>query len=194
MPDSGKANQSAPAVPQVLWAQRKDIVLLSIMISDVKDQDVKMTPEKVHFSGTAGPDQKPYALDVELYAEIDPEKSQYVVRDRLIDFKLQKKDTSGKFWPRLLKSTGKAGWLKTDFSRWKDEDEEDDEERGGMGGMGDFGGFGGGGGDLESMMQQMGGGGMNMGGMGDESDDESPPDLEKKEGEHDSDDDMPKLE
>lgn len=88
------------------------------------------------------------------------QNSKYVVHDRLIDFNLEKKNKDAKFWPRLLKSTGKAGWLKTDFSRWKDEDEEDEPapsagaggfgDFGGGGGMGGMGGFGGGG-DLESV-------------------------------------------
>ena len=37
------------------------------------------------------------------------------------------KKESGPYWPRLLKQTGKFHFLKTDFSKWKDEDEEDEE-------------------------------------------------------------------
>jgi hypothetical protein len=65
-----------------------------------------------------------------------------------------KKEESGPYWPRLLKQSGKFSWLKTDFNKWKDEDEE--EEVVAPGAESPFGG------DMASMMGGMGGG---MGGM-----------------------------
>ena len=47
---------------------------------------------------------------------------------------LSKAEKGKEYWPKLL-STPKPNFLKTDFSRWKDED-EDDEEMAGMPGMG----------------------------------------------------------
>merc|ERR1712045_585937 len=83
------------------------------------------------------------------------EKSKYAVRERVIEFALEKKE-SGPYWERLLKDKTKQHWLRVDFNKWREEDESDDEA---------------GGGDLEQMMSQMGGmGGMGgmpgMGGMG----------------------------
>merc|ERR1712152_119724 len=81
--------------------------------------------------------------------EIDKEKSKFAVRDRVIEFALEKKD-SGPYWKRLVKEEQKQHWLKVDFNKWKDEDESDDEAGGGQ--------------DLEEMMRQMGGlGGMPPG-------------------------------
>jgi hypothetical protein len=40
---------------------------------------------------------------------------------------LDKAEHDQSYWPRLLKNRVKLGYLKTDFSRWKDEDEEDDD-------------------------------------------------------------------
>ncbi len=57
------------------------------------------------------------------------------MRERVIEFALEKKE-SGPFWERLLKEKNKFHWLKTDFNKWKDEDESDDEEGGGGGGGG----------------------------------------------------------
>jgi len=48
----------------------------------------------------------------------------------VIEFALEKKD-GGPFWDRLIKEKNKYHWLKTDFNKWKDEDESEDEEGGG---------------------------------------------------------------
>lgn len=80
---------------------------------------------------------------------------------------LRKKEKKAEYWPRLTKAKVKSNFIKTDFSKWVDEDEQDGEpikdddfDMGGMGGMPGMGGMGG--------MPGMGGmGGMpGMGGMG----------------------------
>jgi prostaglandin-E synthase len=57
------------------------------------------------------------------------QKSKFAVRERVIEFALEKKEPG--FWERLLSEKAKYHWLKTDFNKWKDEDESDDEEGGG---------------------------------------------------------------
>ena len=39
----------------------------------------------------------------------------------------EKKDNAA-YWPRLLKGTQKVHWLKTDFDKWRDEDDSDVDE------------------------------------------------------------------
>merc|ERR1712039_361298 len=78
-------------------------------------------------------------------------KTKYAVRDRVIEFALEKKDGDGPYWKRLVKEEKKQHWLKVDFNKWRDEDESDEEAGGGQ--------------DLEQMMSQMGGLGGGMGGM-----------------------------
>lgn len=75
------------------------------------------------------------------------QKSKFAVRDRVIEFALEKKE-GGPYWERLLKDRTKQHWLKIDFNKWKEEDESDDEDGGG-GGPGGPGGRGGG--DLEEV-------------------------------------------
>ncbi len=53
-----------------------------------------------------------------------------VVSHRNIALVAQKAKDDTSFWPRLNKN-GKLAWVKTDFSKWKDED--DDEEDGNQG-------------------------------------------------------------
>lgn len=88
---------------------------------------------------------------------------------RSLSLLLRKKEKKAEFWPRLTKEKVRTQFIKTDFSKWVDEDEQDgdvpavDDEMEGMGGMGGMPGMGGMGG-----MPGMGGmGGMpGMGGMG----------------------------
>jgi hypothetical protein len=74
---------------------------------------------------------------------------------------LRKKDVELEFWPRLTREKVKNTYIKTDFSKWVDEDEQDGEgtkleddmgdtgDMGGMGGMPGMGGFGGAGGGMD---------------------------------------------
>jgi len=174
-------NIMAQLNPIVVWAQRKDQVFVSIDLQDVKDPQIVLEPTKLSFKGTAG--GKHYETDLELFQEIDKEKSKYVVRPRNIEFVLIKKE-NGPYWDRLLKEGGKRNWLKADWNKWVDEDEADGAENfdtggmegfdmgGGGGGMPDFSGMGGGMPDFSAM-----GGGEG----GEDSDDEDIPGLEEDE-------------
>lgn len=90
---------------------------------------------------------------------------------------LVKADLNTEYWPRLSKDK-KVAFIKTDFSKWVDEDEQDGEVpekedddmgMGGMPGMPGMGGMGGMGGmpGMEGLggMGGMGGGMPGMGGM-----------------------------
>merc|ERR1712227_592013 len=109
------------------------------------------------------------------------EKTKYAVRDRVIEFALEKKDGEGPYWKRLVKEEKKQHWLKVDFNKWRDEDESDDEAGGGQ--------------DLEQMMSQMGGLGGGMAGMpGSPGGKMERPSLDDLDAEEDSDDEeLPDL-
>jgi len=195
---------SNPLPPPVMWAQRRPGVFLTICLEDCKDPVVEVKTSGVHFKGTGGTDKKEYELELELFDEIDPDKSSHKNKGRVIEFELKKSKDS--YWPRLTKGSEKKHWLKVDFSRWKDEDDSEDE---GMGGEGPPGGPGGAT-DFEEMMRQMGGlsgGGMGgmpgmggmagmpgMGGLAGMGDKPSLDDLEKETDSDDEDDELPDLE
>merc|ERR1719272_796472 len=177
--------------PNCVWAQRDDLVYFTVQQVDCKDEkvDIDFDAGKINFS--AGE----YALDVELFEALTAEGSKWNNNGREIQFLLMKKES--KWWDRLTKLPSKNfRSIKTDFNKWKDEDEQDEDTTGpgqfggdgqgmgggmggmggGMGGMPGMGGMGGGmeGMDMAKMMEQMGGmGGMEgmdmskmMGGMG----------------------------
>lgn len=165
------------ATPEVLWTQRssqtdatKNFIYLTISVPDVPKDDLQLDlkPNSLTFTGTSGSLKRVYHLELEFYAEIDPAESKSNHTSKNIEIKLQKKELKEEYWPRLLKSSQKLHFLKTDFDKWADEDEqneapEDDfTQFGGMGGMpgmggmdGDFGGIDfsklGGGGDMPDM-------------------------------------------
>lgn len=160
---------SVPKHAPVLWAQRKDLLYVTIDVEDCKDPKFEITAEKLHFRGHGGPEGADFECDIVFYAEIDSDNVRRMSESRNIQFVIPKKEM-GPFWPRLLKTTSKAHWLKVDFNKWKDEDESDDE-----------GGFGGGGADFGDLMGKMdgfdGSGPPDLGSFED-SDDEDMPDLE----------------
>jgi len=190
--------------PLVTWAQRPNLVFLTVCVEDCDKPEIKVETDSLYFKGTGGPDKKTFEVTMKFFKPVDTEKSKYAVRPRVIEFALEKKE-AGPYWDRLLADKTKQHWLKIDFNKWKEEDESDDEEGGqnleemmknmgglgGMGGMPGMGGMGGmpgmgGMGGMPGMpdMSKMAGGNMERPSLddldadGDDSDDEDLPDLE----------------
>lgn len=137
-------------------------------MENCKDPKHELKANSFYFRGKGGTDNTDHELTLELYGEIDPEKSTCRAGDRTIFFTLMKKNPSASFWPRLTKESKKFHFVKTDFNRWRDEDDSDQDEKE------DF--------SLDEMMNSMGGlnGGADFGGGEEEqdSDDEDLPDLQ----------------
>ncbi|XGW16969.1 hypothetical protein V3C99_001974 [Haemonchus contortus] len=155
--------------PPVIWAQRESFLYVTIEVDDVTIDDLSADDNKMHFKGTSHTEV--YETTLEFFAEIKgSEMKRTPTNTRVIELNIPKKEA--KWWPRLLKETGKVHWLKVDFDKWKDEDDSGAEDGLPFGGPG--GGF-----DLNSYMNQMGGGGgaPDFDGLDDESDGEMP-DLE----------------
>ncbi|XP_014674863.1 PREDICTED: co-chaperone protein daf-41-like [Priapulus caudatus] len=155
--------------PPVVWAQRKDHVIVTVQVSDCKNANVRVEADKLHFDGI-GNDKKHYAITMELFGEVDTGKSRHHIYPRQTEIYLSKKDKTT-YWQRLLKTQTKMHWLKVDFSRWKDSDDSDsDEQERGQ--------------NLDDMMREMGGlssgekPGMEDFGEEEDSDDAELPDLE----------------
>jgi len=178
-------------IPPVIWAQRNNVVYVTICVEDTKNPVIKIEPEQIVFHSVAGYEQQAvYDITIPLYAPVDPENSKTTVAGRYIELVLQKPSTDTKYWPQLTKEKKKYHWLKVDFKKWKDEDDSDDETAsGGAGGIG-------GDGNIDDMLSMMGGGGgPKFGGLGgglggdynvpsdEDSDDEEMPELDDIESE-----------
>jgi len=121
-------------LPTVLWAQRKDKLLVTIDVPDVVNEKVEILPTKISFKGIGGPEKKPYVLELDLLHEIDPAGSNYRALARHVPMVLKKKEAG--FWTRLLKDSKKFNHIRVDWNQWKEEDDED--YAAGFGGQYDF--------------------------------------------------------
>lgn len=136
------------APPAVLWAQRssvsdasKNFVYLTISVPDVPKEGLQLDlkPTSLTFTGTSTTLKRKYHVELEFYAEIDPEESKINHTSKNIEMKLHKKELKEEYWPRLLKDNKKLHFLKTDFDKWVDEDEQNEapeEDFSQFGGMG----------------------------------------------------------
>lgn len=76
-----------------------------------------LKPASLTFTGHSETKKATYHIAIDLYAEIDPEKSKVNHSARDVEMKLQKKELKEEYWPRLLKDAKKQHWLKTDFDK-----------------------------------------------------------------------------
>jgi hypothetical protein len=56
-----------------MWAQRNNIIFLTICLEDCKNPEIKIDNDKVYFHGLGGTEKKNHQVTIELYKEIDPE-------------------------------------------------------------------------------------------------------------------------
>ncbi|KAG9159521.1 hypothetical protein Leryth_019583 [Lithospermum erythrorhizon] len=112
--------------PIVKWAQRSDVVFITIELPDAKGVKLTLEPEgKFYFSATSGADNAKYEVDFQLYDKVNVNESKTSVTSRSVYY-LVKKDES-KWWSRLFKKEGKPPiFLKVDWDKWVDEDEQDE--------------------------------------------------------------------
>jgi len=163
--------------PEVLWAQRENLIYLTIQVSDISDPVIKLDSKKLHFKGKGEQEQRTYEVELEFLEEVDPEASKQQLTARNLSFLIYKKGKHG-YWSRLLKDKSKPHFLKTDFAKWRDEDDE--EEDASPEGQDAFGGM-----DFSSIMNSAGGpafgGGASTGEEenSDEDEEEEMPELEE---------------
>ncbi|MFF1699372.1 p23/wos2 family protein [Streptomyces sp. NPDC058257] len=121
--------------PEVLWAQRssdtdesRNVVFLTVNLPHIEEETLRfdLQPRRVTFSASAGrgTDRRDYAFDLELHADIVPERSTKKLSTRGLSLVLQKRETELEYWPRLTSEKTRSPFIKTDFSKWVDEDEQ----------------------------------------------------------------------
>lgn len=58
-------------MPNIKWAQRKDVVFLTVEIRDLKNEKIEVTDTSLIFSGSS--DDKNYHFTLEFFDEINKE-------------------------------------------------------------------------------------------------------------------------
>ncbi|MEV5240164.1 p23/wos2 family protein [Streptomyces cinnamoneus] len=109
--------------PMVLWAQRADVVYLTVEVADPTDTYVDLAENHVRYHATTA-DGKEYAFKLDLYGAIDPTDSRKVPSRRNLLVTMRKQSQG--WWPQLTREKKKIHWIKIDFSRWKNEGDADD--------------------------------------------------------------------
>ena len=64
-----------PLPPPVAWAQRKNVIFLTICLEDCRSPTIKFEEEKLYFKGTGGTEKKDYEYTYDLFKAIDAEVS-----------------------------------------------------------------------------------------------------------------------
>lgn len=108
--------------PTILWAQDRDIVFVTIQVVDIKEHDIQIESNKVIFKGKNKTNE--YNLDLDLFTDINIEKSNSAIYSTDIKLKLRKNHSL--FWPRLTKT--KQNNIKIDWSKWVCEDDDEDSD------------------------------------------------------------------
>ena len=111
-------------VPDIIWAQRKDALYVTVKLAEATDVKVDLTATALAFSCEC--DEKSYAFSATFFAEVLPEESVWKVHGRNVQMHVVKKDQDAdEHWPRM--TTDKAfekRHVACDWSRYVDEDEE----------------------------------------------------------------------
>ncbi len=84
---------------------------------DRKTLELDLKPTSLTFKGHSDTKKTTYHVELEFYEEIDVENSQTNISARDISMKLRKKELKDEYWPRLLKTTQRMHFLKTDFDK-----------------------------------------------------------------------------
>lgn len=112
--------------PSVIWAQRRDTLILTFKVQDVKEPEIKIENNKLHFTCTCYSNKDVYDLTIEFFREVNP-VANCIISPSRVEVIVTKED-KGPYWPRLLKDGRKQHWLRTDFDKWMDEIDEKDKK------------------------------------------------------------------
>jgi prostaglandin-E synthase len=112
-------------LPNVLYAQDKKNIFLTIDLQDIQEKhNIKTTDQTIQFD--AEKEGIHYGFQIDLFDKVKQDSWCFHPTNRHIEIIVAKENSEAAFWPRLNK-TGKLSFVKTDFSKWKDEDEDEEE-------------------------------------------------------------------
>ena len=100
---------------------------------DITNEKIELTNTHLLFTGDS--EGKSYALNFELFEEVNSEGSKWTKTGYHLFFVLDKKNHEAPFWTRLIKPTAKNQYIQVDWSKWVDEDEEEEDPNKGLGGF-----------------------------------------------------------
>ncbi|XP_027322403.3 very-long-chain (3R)-3-hydroxyacyl-CoA dehydratase 3 [Anas platyrhynchos] len=114
--------------PHVHWAQRHRELYLRVELSDVRNPDITITDNVLHFraQGHGAKGDNIYEFQIEFLEPVEP-KPVCRVTQRQLNITVQKKESN--WWERLTKQEKRPLFLAPDFDRWLDESDAEMELR-----------------------------------------------------------------
>jgi len=109
--------------PEILWAQNRDKIFITLNVSNISEQNIEMTADLVHFQGKN--EDKNYNVEINLLKTIEPEESSWSIKPNCVSFTLKKLPEV--FWSKL--SSKKFNNIRVDWNKWdimEESDESDD--------------------------------------------------------------------
>ncbi|RLW03825.1 hypothetical protein DV515_00006493 [Chloebia gouldiae] len=106
--------------PHVHWAQRHRELFLRVDLSDVRNPDIAITDNVLHFraQGHGAKGDNIYEFEIEFLEPVEP-KPVCRMTQRQLNITVQKKESN--WWERLTKQEKRPLFLAPDFDRWLDE-------------------------------------------------------------------------
>ena len=61
----------------VMWAQRPNLIFLTVCLEDTKDPQIEVDTEKLYFKAVGGPEKKVHEVTINFHGEIDKEVGKF---------------------------------------------------------------------------------------------------------------------
>ena len=109
--------------PEILWAQNREKIFITLNVSNISEQNIKITADLVHFQGKNI--DKNYNVEINLLKTIEPEESSWSIKPHCVNFTLKKLPEV--FWSKL--SSRRFNNIRVDWNKWdimEESDESDD--------------------------------------------------------------------
>ena len=62
-----------PVPPMVMWAQRPNLIFLTVCVEDCGKPEIKVEGDKLFFKGVGGPEKKEFEVTINFFKEVDTE-------------------------------------------------------------------------------------------------------------------------
>jgi hypothetical protein len=110
--------------PIIKWSQNDDYVIINLEINQTKNDVYKITQNNISFSGVSNVGTQ-YAINIELFDEINNEESKYILEERVVRFVLKKMNNTK--WGRITKDKNQyKSNIKINWDNFDDSDEDID--------------------------------------------------------------------
>ena len=133
--NDSNSNGSVSKHPQVLWAQDRKYIFVTINIMDPVQVQLGKTADQLTFEAESNGES--FGFELDLFKSVKPDSWAESVSQRQITLLAEKENTNEPFWTRLYKQSDKRTWIKTDFSKFVedtfDEPDADEQPFGGAG-------------------------------------------------------------